>query len=477
LFNIKIVDDKPKEKLEIKERIKQNRINSMQNNKIKQKINQNKENNLHKKEEILQKKQFNKDKTEFEQKFYRLMLELGLYNKFNRTYWLNIRDKTEYGFYAQLYLSDGLNFTELRQKIGNIQESLCCIWIMRTRQFQNYADVEIIIEPVDEEIPFEPPKIKPWQMCIGLSFSLNPIVIDINDYCMFLLAGATGSGKTRLVYQILLSWIMNCTPQEIEIYLGDVAKNEYINFQHVKHVKYYAFELEMLDKMISMLEKEFERRKKLLSITREKGIATNIKEYNSVSKNKLSYIIILNDEFSVLLPDKTDNKDEKETKQRIIDSLKKLSKTGRNFGMFTFEALQKTVKDEIPSVIKSMSAVRMSFRANDSISSEVIMGDNSAVGLADRYAVYSTNGGEKKDYLFSPNLTTEMLNEMLEPYLEDKFKVKKSVVSKHNFDPNIVEIDAKLKEYKGGFENINTPKQETKLVALKGLKGGEFVDY
>jgi hypothetical protein len=233
----------------------------------------------------------------------------------------------------------------------------------------------------------------------------------------------------------------------------------------------------MLDKMVDILEKEFIRRKKLLSITREKGIATNIKEYNAISKYKLSYIIIVNDEFSVLLPDKTDNKEEKEMKQRIIDSLKKLSKTGRNFGMFTFEALQKTVKDEIPSVIKSMSAVRISFRANDSISSEVIMGDNSAVGLADRYAVYSLNGGEKKDYLFSPNLSTVMLNKMLEPYIDDKYKINKGVSKKKVFDSSVVEIDAVLKEYdKNNYNDdfINTLIKETKLTCLKR---GEYIDY
>jgi S-DNA-T family DNA segregation ATPase FtsK/SpoIIIE len=436
----------------------------------------NKEKQSKTKKEIQEKKQFQKEKLEFEQKFYRLMLELGLYNKFNRTYWLRIIERTDYGFYAQLYLEDGLSFNDIKQKIGNIQESLCCIWIMKTKQFQKYADVQIVTEPMDENIPFEPPKIKPYEMYIGMSFSLKPIIINMHDYCMYLMAGATGSGKTILIYQILLSWITSCTPQEVEIYLGDIAKNEYVNFEHVKHVKFYASELEQLDKMISILLKEFERRKKILSITRTKGIATGIREYNQISKNKLSTIIILQDEFSVILPDKTDNKEEKEMKQRIIDGLKFLSKTGRNLGMYTFEALQKTVKEEIPSIIKSQSAVRISLRANDSISSEVIMGDHSAVGLGKRYAVYSLNGGEEQNYLYSPYLDTKMLNKMLEPYIDEKFKIKKSVVKKKIFDPNVVEINTKLKEVpkNSGFEYIETPRQETKVIQLKG---GDYIDY
>jgi hypothetical protein len=426
------------------------------------------------KEEIKENKQFIKEKNEFEQKFYRLMLELGLYNKFNRTYWLRIVEKTNYGFYAQLYLVDGLNFSTLKQKVGDIQESLCCIWIMKTKQFQDYADIKIVIKPLDEKLPYQNPELKPWQIYLGLSFTLNPIIVNMNKYCMFLLSGATGAGKTTLKYQILLSWILSCKPNEVEIYLSDIAKNEYNNFQHVQHVKYYASELNELVTMMEKVDKEFEKRKKMISTTREKGIATNIFEYNKVSKNKLSYIIVDIDELSMLLPDKSDSNNEKEMKQIALDILKALSKKGRGMGIFTFVATQKTTKDEMPSVIKNMSAVRISLRANDAVSSEVIMGDNSAVGLANRYAVYSLNGGSDKDYLFSPYLDTKMLNEMLEPYIDEKYRKKKSVSNKKVFDSSVIEITTKLKEYKGEINITNMPIKETKLVCLKR---GEFVDY
>jgi hypothetical protein len=228
--------------------------------------------------------------------------------------------------------------------------------------------------------------------------------------------------------------------------------------------------------MMRKIKDIIEKRNKIITRCREKGVATNIEEYNKVSKDKLSYVYIVIDEYSVVAPDASDNKIEKEMKQEIIDIIKKTTKIGRSLGVFTVICLQKTSKTELgeASIIKNMSAVRISFRANDRPSSEVIIGDNSAVGLADRYAVYSLNGGANKDYLFSPNLTTDMLNEMLEPYIENKFKVNKSVVNKKGFDPNIVEINTKLKKYKGNNDFTNMPVKETKLVCLKR---GEFVDY
>jgi DNA segregation ATPase FtsK/SpoIIIE-like protein len=174
--------------------------------------------------------------------------------------------------------------------------------------------------------------------------------------------------------------------------------------------------------MLKYLEHRIDKRKKIIRPYRAKWLATNIEEYNKVSGHKMSYIMLMNDEFPGIIPDNSDKGKEKDTKQECLDIIKKLSKAGREMGIFVINGVQKTVKDELPPIIKSMSAVRISLRANDEISSQVIMGDNSAVGLADRYAVYSLNGGADKDYLFMPELTTQHMNELLKPYIDYKRK-------------------------------------------------------
>jgi hypothetical protein len=365
-----------------------------------------------------------KEATRLRTDFERLMFELGLVNKFNHTYGLYIQDKPSYGYYAKLYLKPGLSFEALETNTRVIQENLRCLWIMKTEQLQEYADVRIVTRPMDMYKEFENPEIKPWQLYMGLDFSERVIVNDNNDHQMFLLAGAIGTGKTRFISMILLAWILGCAVNEVEIYLSDIAKNEFVNFQHIKHIRYYAAELEQLYKMMQYMEIKIEKRKKTISRAREEGWATNIKEYNKNSKcGKLSYCYVVIDEFSVVAPDKSDRKEEQEQKQYILDVLKRISKIGRSLGIFTLICLQKTSKEELGglSILKNMSAVRISFRANDRASSEVLIGDSSAVGLADRYAVYSLNGGDKKDYLFSPYLSTEALNNMLFPF-EDHTK-------------------------------------------------------
>jgi len=224
---------------------------------------------------------------------------------------------------------------------------------MKTEPFKEYAEVQIVLNAIDENMEYINPKIKPHELYLGLSFSNKIQKNNNNDNCMFLLAGAMGAGKTRFIYEVLLSWILGCTSEEVWIYLSDVAKNEYIQFKKVKHVKYYASELEELHIMMKAVSSEFDRRKKIITRYREKGIATNIAEYNKTNKsNKLAYCYIVIDEFSILIPDKTDSKDEKEMKEFILASLKRLAKLGRSLGMIPFVATQKTTKEEMPSIIK-----------------------------------------------------------------------------------------------------------------------------
>ena len=413
-------------------------------------------------------KEVQKQQQSFEDEFYELMFQMGLYNKFNNTYNLNIKNVTNYGYYAHLYLETGLSFQSILENKTTIQENLRCLWIMRTKQFSKYATVDIVINPLDEEMDYEVPKIKPWEMYMGLKFSLKTITNDNNDKCMFLISGATGSGKTRFIYMILLSWILSCEIYQVELYISDIAKNEYINFQYVQHVKLYASELHELLEMARVVKKKMKSRKNLLSKYREMGLATNIYDYNKISGvKKLPYCYMLIDEFSAIIPDSSDSKNEIEMKQEILDAVKDLSKMGRSLGIFLIVATQKTTRDEMPSVIKNMSKIRISFCANDSVSSEVIIGDKSACGLGDRIAVYSQNGGSDKDYLFSPKITMKRLNELLQPHIKHS---KSNTNSNPRNNSNYANIE-KVKCIPIKTEHrINDLSQFSR-------KGDEFIDY
>ncbi|MCX7771551.1 MAG: FtsK/SpoIIIE domain-containing protein [Clostridia bacterium] len=404
-----------------------------------------------------------KIKAQFEDSFIRTMFEFGLYNNFDECYSLEI-EEAPYGYTGLIHLKPGLSFSSLEAVRVKVQESLRCIWIMEPVMFKSYAKVKIVTKPMDDSSPFFNPHVKPNELYMGVDFALKPILCDVNKYCMFLLAGATGSGKTRYIYQVLLAWILGCRVNEVEIYLSDIAKNEYNLFQYAKHVRAYAQELSELYEISLHINDKIERRKAAIGPLREAGIATNIEEYNKTQPRKLSYVYLIIDEFSIVIPDKTDSKDEKEMKEVILDILKRTSKIGRSLGVYILVGTQKTVRDELPSVIKNMAAVRISFKANDSISSQVIMGDDSAVGLCERYAVYSLNGGSKKDYFYSPYLSTEMLKALLEPHIDRKRS----------------KLDLKSYSLKKKASNEPAKKKvlkDSSVFPKIDLAGGEEIDY
>lgn len=359
---------------------------------------------------------------DFEDKFYDEMFQYGLLNKFNDTYNLKIYNKTLYGYYAHLYRESGLPFSKLEPYINDLEENLNCLWIMKYEKFSEYADIKIVTKPLDESFQFEDPKLKPHEIYLGVDMSYQVIKANINTYCMVLIGGATRSGKTRFIYCMLLSWILNNSPQKVELYLNDIAKNEYIQFKNVRHVRYYADDLDKMYAMMCYLKNKITERKNILSRTRETGRATNIEEFNRIARPGLSYIYVLVDEFSVLNIESSDDKDEKFKKQVILNTIKLISKIGGGLGIFVIDASQKTSKDEVPAVIKNMSTVRISFRANDDASSEVILGDTGAKGLLQRYAKYSLNGGGQQDLLYTPNLSIPALKKLLEPHIDKNFK-------------------------------------------------------
>lgn len=374
-----------------------------------------KEENTIKREKL---RALNKGKIDTMNLFYRIMFENGIYNKEFKTFELVIDKCTEYGYEGKLKQVPGITFDEFEDVIGKVQGGLACIFILKKVLFDTVANITIIKKGIDADLEFTPPKeLQPYEMALSVDLTNKEIINNCNDNCMFLFGGATGSGKTRFIYSILLSWIMKCKPEEIGLYIGDIAKQEYVNFQDVAHVKGYAEELEELYAIMMYFFDEIKRRRTILKELRKSKKGTNIKEYNAINKVKMEYSYILIDEFSVIIPDDTDTNKEKYMKNRILSVMKTISKMGRSLGIFIILCTQKTSKDEMPPILKNMSAVRLSFRANDEISSQVILGDNSACGIPPRYFIYSFNGGSEKSYGFAKKLEIEQMNNILDRYV------------------------------------------------------------
>lgn len=214
----------------------------------------------------------------------------------------------------------------------------------------------------------------------------KPVILNQNKFPHLLIAGATGTGKSRLVFIIISNLIHNHSEREIGLYLTQVRKRDLKHFKRCKQTKFYATTMKETEVMFQRLCKLIERREDTI----EKAGCENIEEYNKITKQKMKYIYIFAEEFSFYMPDSADTAEEKELKEKVLSYLKDIILTGRAVGCFTTTSVQRTTVDNIPGTLKSQMS-RVTFRQMSDINSINAIETTDAVGLENQEAILFTN--------------------------------------------------------------------------------------
>lgn len=171
-----------------------------------------------------------------------------------------------------------------------------------------------------------------------------------------LVGGCTGTGKSVLLRGVILSLIMNYTPDEVGLVLLDTKKHcEFIVYDDVPHI----FGLKLED-----AEKELERRLSL-NARNEKPIVVIIDEYAELSYNK-------------------------KTKEIV----EKLVRCGHGVGIHVIMATQRAAKDVITPVLQENLSTVASCAVADKRDSKFVMGKYGAEKLQGKGdMLYKDSGG------------------------------------------------------------------------------------
>lgn len=235
------------------------------------------------------------------------------------------------------------------------------------------------------------PVIKGFKMPIvcGKDRNNNWIVYDAITEPNTLISGEPGSGKSTQLRSILTTLIQYKTPNDLELYLGDLKMSEFHLFKGVKHVKGVAIFPNELERMLTHVYKEMLTRSKLLN---EIGVI----HVDQLPQNKkVPYILLAIDEIVMVM----DNKNIKKMLVQI-DSL------GRALGIYNILSLQRPSHDILDTKVRSLLTVRMGFRTTDLSNSKII----------------GTPGSEKisRETPGRFYLKRDNIEEMQAPYLTDK---------------------------------------------------------
>lgn len=188
-----------------------------------------------------------------------------------------------------------------------------------------------------------------------------------------LIGGATGSGKTVFIHDLILMLSIYYSPKELQFYLLDYKEGTefavYKDFPYVKILSMDSeieFGHEVLDSAISLMEK----RGKLF---KEVG-AQNLVTYNSKvpEEQKIPRILIIIDEFQVLLP-----KDQK-IASKTNDKLDRILRLGRSFGINLLLATQTLKGIDLEPAILSNIPLRVALRMDEKDAIKIFQEENTA---------------------------------------------------------------------------------------------------
>lgn len=185
---------------------------------------------------------------------------------------------------------------------------------------------------------------------------------DLKEILHILMSGATGSGKSVLINDMILSLIYQNNPDDLRLILIDPKRVEFIHYNNIPYLLCPV--IYDVDKSVSALRwavTEIDRRFHIL----EDAHYRNIDNYNqSQSKVKLPHIVIFIDEFSDLMA---------QAGNEVEAAVVRIAQMCKAVGIHLIIATSRPSTDVITSIIKSNMINRIGLAVASQIDSLKIM--------------------------------------------------------------------------------------------------------
>lgn len=409
---------------------------------------------LEKVKEIIAK---NRAKAEIEKNWAEVMVNTGTLNENKDTFSLIDLQETAYGFKGGVYIVAGLSYSELEKKVEYIEDYLGCTIVLNKKKRTNIASIKFVFRV--KTISYTPVKVKPWEVYIGNDIDGEAIIISMIEAPHILLSGSTRGGKSKLLDCINTTLINCCNEFELELYLIQVAKSDFVIFEDAKQVRGFAETLEQAETILKHIVNKMNERNKLIKPMRKSAKGSNYMDYNKINADsKLSTVYVELDEMASLIDNKGDSGEVKKQKERIVSNLEKIAQYGASLGIFLISCLQRPTADKLPPFVKSQSTLKISFRQNNTKSSEVAVDDpQAALKLEQREAVYSIAGEFK--YLKVPTIYDKTVYKFIQSSLKPNHRTIFSDLQKIKTNINIANENPSDKDNHKGREKITEEEQ------------------
>ncbi|KRK37891.1 FtsK/SpoIIIE family DNA translocase [Levilactobacillus parabrevis] len=223
---------------------------------------------------------------------------------------------------------------------------------------------------------------KPLQVPLGRNVTGQVVSMDLTKMPHLLIAGATGSGKSVAINDIITSILMNARPDQVKLMLIDPKKVELSVYNGIPHLLTpVVSEPKKAARALHKVVAEMERRYELFSQFGQRKISTYnafVQKANAEddqARPTLPYIVVVVDELADLMMT---------VSNEVEDAIIRLAQMGRAAGVHMILATQRPSVDVITGLIKANVPSRIAFAVSSGIDSRTILDTNGAEKLLGR---------------------------------------------------------------------------------------------
>ncbi len=220
------------------------------------------------------------------------------------------------------------------------------------------------------------PKKGSLLFAIGKDIVGNSISYDLSRGPHYLIAGATGSGKSVCLHVMLVSLLMRYSPEELKLVLVDPKSVEFRKYEHLPHLLVDEIITEP-KRVLSLLQWAYdETNRRNDMFTACGGEISNIDDYNSIIASdtvpKLPRIVFFIDELADLM---------ESCKKDLEARIRMIAAKSRSAGIHLVLATQRPSVDVITGTIKANLPSRIALKVTNFADSQIILNEAGAEKL------------------------------------------------------------------------------------------------
>jgi len=203
-------------------------------------------------------------------------------------------------------------------------------------------------------------------VCLGKDVAGKPVFANLDKMPHLLVAGATGSGKTVGLNDLIVSLLYGKSPQELRLVLIDPKHVEFSLYEGIPHL--LGPIISDAEKAVAALEWLTEKVEERFSEI-SKYQVRDIQGYNEVARNdpsvpKMPYVVVVVDELSDLMSTRG---------KELESSIVRLAQKARAVGIHLILATQRPSVEVITGLIKANITCRISFQVASQVDSRTII--------------------------------------------------------------------------------------------------------